>query len=309
MKINKKFKFIKEHIESTNIKIISGQPGSGKSAFGSIIPNISNLKTIYLTSSLSKDIINLSKNPILNAFKLIPNVFKDDNIGKINFNNLESIQVGIINLRQNYISIIEEIIKSAKNLKEKVNLIVDELPLDRKYIIEITENKNLNLIFLTQDHISEFKDLYDISSFFAFYSFSNKIESNVLLENEIKKLKAGDFLFIENMNNHYNYTKYFSNEFFKIPYIDKVDISVIKFIIENFKILIEKNSITFDNEKYIIKILTQDNSDNITILKVIDKNLNNLNNFDLDLSIVELQDFFIKEHYSLDKEIYKVLRY
>ncbi len=33
MKINKKSKFLKEKIESNNVKIISGQPGSGKTFF------------------------------------------------------------------------------------------------------------------------------------------------------------------------------------------------------------------------------------------------------------------------------------
>ncbi len=307
LKLNKKNIFLKENIESNNIKIISGQPGSGKNAFASIIPNISNLKTIYLTNSLSKDIINFSKNPILNAFRLISNVFKDDNIFKIDFNNLEEIQV-IINTKQGYIKTIDEIIKSSKNLKEKINLIVDEIPLEIKDIIKISKNKNLNLIFLTQKKISEFESLYDISTFFAFYSFYNKINANIL-ELEITNLNCGDFLLIENMKSSSNYIKYFSNDFFKRPYIDKVNISVIKFILENFKILIEKNNITFFNENYVIKSLTQVNSDNITILEVIDKKLNNLKDFNLDLSIFEFQDFFLKEHYLLDKEIYKILRY
>lgn len=307
LKLNKKNIFLKENIESNNIKIISGQPGSGKNSFASIIPNISNLKTIYLTNSLSKDIINFSKNPILNAFKLISNVFKDDNIFKIDFNNLEEIQV-IISTKQGYIKTIDEIIKSSKNLKEKINLIVDEIPLEIKDIIKISKNKNLNLIFLTQKKISEFEALYDISTFFAFYSFYNKINANIL-ELEITNLNCGDFLLIENIKNSSNYIKYFSNDFFKRPYIDKVNISVIKFILENFKILVEKNNITFFNENYVIKSLTQVNSDNITILEVIDKNLNNLKDFNLDLSIFEFQDFFLKEHYLLDKEIYKILRY
>ncbi len=311
MKINKKSKFLKEKIESNNVKIISGQPGSGKTFFCSLIPNISNLKTIYLSNSLNNDIINNSKNPILNAFTLSPKFLKSNDASKIDFNNLKKIEIFILDIKNKYIDIIEEIIESAKRLKEKINLIIDELPLEINQIKRISENKNLNLIFLTQDQIFKFKEIYNISSFFAFCSFYNNINSNIL-EMKIKNLNSGDFLFIENINNSENYIEFFLKDIVdlkNIKFNNRLGIFFVKFIKDNFSILIKKNNITFSNENYIIKTLTINNSNHITILKIIDKNSKNINYFNLDLSIYEFQEFFIKEYYVFDKGIYKILRY
>ncbi len=129
---------------------------------------------------------------------------------------------------------------------------------------------------------------------------------------KIKNLNSGDFLFIENINNSENYIEFFLKDIVdlkNIKFNNRLGIFFVKFIKDNFSILIKKNNITFSNENYIIKTLTINNSNHITILKIIDKNSKNINYFNLDLSIYEFQEFFIKEYYVFDKGIYKILRY